>query len=324
MDSEEKLPVIYPVDPDLADDGSGRRLDLKVGFTCNNRCVFCVQGDKRNEIPPRTTDECKALLVQHRANTDSVVFTGGEASVRNDLIELVAYARELGYRVIQLQTNGRRLAYLPFAHAMVAAGLTEVSPALHGSTAELHDELTRAKGAFGQCVQGIRNVRRLGLPVITNSVVVRRNVADLPALARLLIDLDVQQIQFAYVHPAGTAEQNFLEVVPRFSEAAPHIHQALTLVRAAGIRGYTEAVPYCFMHGFEDFVVELHIPRTTVVDRPMVIEDYTAYRWAEGKAKGPPCAQCTYAQLCEGPWHEYPREYGWDEFTPRTDAPPAT
>ena len=32
MDSEEKLPVIYPVDPDLADDGSGRRLDLKVGF----------------------------------------------------------------------------------------------------------------------------------------------------------------------------------------------------------------------------------------------------------------------------------------------------
>ena len=292
-----------------------------MGFACNNRCTFCVQGDKRDEIPPRSTAECRAILEEHRATSDGVVFTGGEASIRNDLVELVGHARALGYQTIQLQTNGRRMAYVPFVEALIAAGLTEVSPALHGSTAALHDELTRSPGAFVQCVRGIVNARRFGLPVITNSVVVRRNLEDLPALATLLVGLGVQQVQFAYVHPSGTAEKNFRDVVPRFSEAMPHIHRALEIVRAAGRKAYAEAVPFCFMAGYDEFVVERHIPRTCVVDKPMVIEDYTAYRWTEGKAKGPPCAGCSHEQVCEGPWHEYPREYGWDEFVPRTDAP---
>ena len=133
--------------------------------------------------------------------------------------------------------------------------------------------------------------------------------------------LDVTQFQFAYVHPAGTAEQLFEKVVPRFSEAVPFIHQALDVARGTGIRTYTEAVPYCFMRGYEEHVVEGVIPPTWVEDGPMVIEDYTAYRWVEGKAKGAPCEDCSLKRVCEGPWHEYPREFGWDEFSPRDDDP---
>ena len=300
---------------------SGPRLDLKVGFSCNNRCIFCVQGDKREHIGDQPTDKLKAILEEHRAASAGVVFTGGEATLRSDIIELVAHARSLGYETIQLQTNGRRLSYLPFFRALVKAGATEVSPALHGSLPAIHDRLTRSPGAFGQVLQGIRNARQLGVPVITNSVVVRDNVRDLPRLAQLLAGLSVQQIQFAYVHPAGTAEQHFGQVVARFSEAMPFVRKALEVVRAAGIRGFTEAVPYCFMRGFEEHVVEGQIPDTCVVDGPMQIDDYTAYRWTEGKAKGPPCERCTFARVCEGPWNEYPREYGWDEFEPRADDP---
>ncbi len=316
MSSNPHLPVL-----DEAPSASPQRLDLKVGFACNNRCVFCVQGDKRDQIPPRSTAECRALLEEHRATSSGVVFTGGEASIRKDIVDIVAHAHGIGYEVIQLQTNGRRMAYVPFVEALVAAGLTEVSPALHGSTAAMHDALTRAPGAWAQCVRGIQNARRHGIPVITNTVVVQRNVTDLPALAELFVRLDVQQVQFAYVHPSGTAGELFDEVVPRFTDAMPHVRRALDIVSRAGIRGYAEAIPFCFMQGYEDFVVERHIPRTCVVDAPMVIADYTAYRWTEGKAKGPPCAQCSHVQVCEGPWHEYPNKYGWSEFVPRTDPP---
>ncbi len=299
------------------------RLDLKVGFSCNNRCTFCVQGDKRERIGDRTGDEVLEILERRRADTDSVVFTGGEVTIRDDLVDLVAAAKELGYGTIQVQTNGRRMAYAPYVQALAEAGMTEVAPAVHGSCAAIHDALTRARGAFGQVTRGIQNARRLGLPVITNSVVVRDNVRDLPRLAKLLVSLDVQQIQFAYVHPAGTAAEFFEEVVPRFEDAAPFVHRSLDIIRAAGIRAFAEAIPYCWMVGYEQHVVEGHIPATTIEDAPLVIEDYTAYRWQEGKAHGEPCERCTFAQVCEGPWHEYPEHYGWGEMTARTDDPQA-
>ena len=34
---------------------SVRRIDVKVGFQCNNRCRFCVQGDKRDECDDKST-----------------------------------------------------------------------------------------------------------------------------------------------------------------------------------------------------------------------------------------------------------------------------
>lgn len=297
------------------------RLDLKVGFACNNLCTFCVQGDKRERIEPRSAEEMKGILRDERRHTDEVVFTGGEPTVHKDLLHVVAYARALGYRVIQLQTNGRRLSHEPYLDAAIRAGVTQISPSLHGSTAEIHECQTRAPGSYRQTVQGIEAARRRGAMVITNSVVTQQNMTDLPALARLLVSLDVQQIQFAYVHPEGTALRQFGSVVPRFPLARPYLHEALDIVAAAGIRAFAEAVPYCFMHGHETQVVESVIPDTRIHDKPMVIADYTAYRLVEGKEKGPPCASCTFEPYCEGPWREYPDGYGWDDFFPRKDDP---
>lgn len=297
------------------------RLDLKVGFACNNLCTFCVQGDKRERIRPRTADEMKQILRAERAHTREVVFTGGEPTVHKDLLQVIAYAKALGYTVIQLQTNGRRLSHEPYLDAALQAGVNQVSPSVHGSVAEIHDALTRAPNSFRQTIKGIQNVRSRGVMVITNSVVTQQNMTDLPALARLLVSLDVQQIQFAYVHPEGTALREFDTVVPRFSLTMPYLHEALDIVAAAGITAFAEAVPYCFMHGHEAQVVESIIPDTRIHDKPMIIADYTAYRLQEGKAKGPQCASCTFNAYCEGPWREYPDGYGWDEFLPRTDDP---
>lgn len=297
------------------------RLDLKVGFDCNNLCTFCVQGDKRDRILPRTATEMKQILLDERKNTDEVVFTGGEPTMHKDLLHVIAYAKAAGYRVIQLQTNGRRLSHEPYLDAALKAGVNQISPAIHGSTAEIHDALTRAPGSFRQAIKGIENARRRGVMIITNSVVTQQNMEDLPALARLLVSLDVQQIQFAYVHPEGTALREFDTVVPRFPLAMPYLHEALDVVKASGITAFAEAVPYCFMKGYEMQVVEAVIPETRVHDKPMVIADYTAYRLAEGKAKGPQCASCSFNDYCEGPWREYPDGYGWDEFIPRTDDP---
>jgi len=298
------------------------RVDVKVGFSCNNRCRFCVQGDKRERFTDRDTDEACLLLEQAVADSDSVVFTGGEVTVRRDVVTLVRHAREVGFRQIQVQTNGRMLAYHRLCEELIAAGVTEFSPALHGPTAQIHDHLTRARGSFEQTVQGIRNLIEMGQRVLTNSVVVRSNYRHLPELASLLVGLGVQQYQFAFVHPLGAAGVDFRSVVPRHSLVEPFCARGLAVGQRAGTEVMTEAIPYCFLHGHEDAAAERYVPRTKIYDAEQVLDDYTEYRLAEGKAHGEPCERCTWRRVCEGPWREYSEHYGWDEFVPREDDPP--
>jgi molybdenum cofactor biosynthesis enzyme MoaA len=64
------------------------RVDIKSGFLCNNRCFFCVQGNKREIYGNKTTDEVKKLLDEAIKDSDSIVFTGGEPTIRKDIVEL--------------------------------------------------------------------------------------------------------------------------------------------------------------------------------------------------------------------------------------------
>ncbi len=299
------------------------RLDLKTGFSCNNRCTFCVQGDRRARQPDRDTAEILALLDASRAGHDEVVLTGGECTLRPDILVLVRHAASLRYRV-QVQSNGRRFSDPGFCDAIVEAGATEFSPALHGSTAHIHESQTRAPGSFKQVLKGIRNLRSRGQAVITNSVVTRQNLEDLPGLGALLVALDVQQYQLAMVHPLGTALLDFHRVVPRLAEAAPWVRAGLQPGIKGGIRVMAEAVPPCLMRGYEAQVAERYIPATRIEDVGRVVPDYTRARVGEGKAKGPPCVACTWNTHCEGPWREYPQAHGWDDLVPRADTPPTT
>lgn len=291
------------------------RADVKVGFGCNNRCVFCAQGHKRQGCAQVPFDELVRRMAEGRKRGDEIVLTGGEPTLRGDIVALVRTAVRLGFSQIQIQTNGRMLAYEKLVDELVRAGVTEFSPALHGPTAQIHDGLTRAQGSFDQTVAGIKNVASRGIPLVTNSVVVRQNQHVLPELVQLLASLGVGQVQLAFVHPVGTAFELFDEVVPRLSELVEPIRACRLIARERAVRIVTEAVPLCFLEGIEEIAVEAGIPQTTVIDLDGKPFDYSAWRPTEGKSKGPVCEGCARVSRCEGPWKEYVDRYGWAEFS---------
>ena len=293
------------------------RVDCKIRFGCNNYCTFCVQGDKRERFDDKSLDKIKGELAEgYRAGARSLVLTGGEPTLHKKIIDIVAHARGLGYTCVQIQTNGRMFYYENFCRSIIAAGATDFSPALHGSRPEIHDFLTGAPGSFVQTARGIKTACKLGVSVETNTVVTKPNTRDLPALAKLLVALGVRQYQFAFVHILGNAEKNKSWLVPRKTVLEPWIKKGLDVGIRAGISVMTEAIPYCFMSGYEKYVAERIIPETMIFDADFKVDAFNDYRRNQGKAKGPRCAQCKYCKTCEGPWREYPNMFGWDEFVP--------
>ena len=294
-----------------------RRIDLKCGFLCNNRCRFCVQGDKRTQYGDISTSQLLQRLTEGRQYADQLVLTGGEVTIKKDFLNLVREAKTLGYAHIQIQTNGRMFSDPGFCEAAIAAGAGDFSLALHGHLPELHDYLTRSPGSFYQTVKGIKNLKKFGKWVGTNSVINRSNYRHLPDLARLLVYLQVDQFQLAFIHGTGSVTAAFRQLVPRYQAIEPYVKRALDLGLKAGKTVMTEAIPYCFMEGYHACIAEKIIPQTRIFDI-RVIDDYTDYRRNQGKSKGLPCGRCRHTQICEGPWKEYPENYGWSEFIPCT------
>lgn len=291
-----------------------KRIDIKISFKCNNCCKFCVQGSKREFCPDKTSGEIKTILRTSKDNYGEIIFTGGEPTIRADVIELVSYAKNLGYK-IQIQTNGRMFAYKDFCMNMIKAGADTFAISIHGHNAKLHDYLTGAKGSFKQSVRGVENLLSFGKIVVTNTVINKLNFHFLPKIANFLIDLGLPQYQFAFPHILGSALTNRDWIVPRKKEVISYVKRGLEIGIKRKRIPKIEAIPYCLLDGYEDCITDIDIPETKIFGIEMT-ENFNRWRKEEGKLKGPRCKECKYFLCCEGPWREYPQYYGWDEFIP--------
>jgi len=178
------------------------RMDLAVTYRCNNDCAHCYNiehpplfspaGDsQKGELGAadwkRILDHAWELGIPH------VVFTGGEPTLRRDLPELIAYAEAKG-QITGLNTNARRLADETFVKELLDAGLDHVQITLESCAPEVHDEMVRAKGAFKQTVQGLKNALATRLFVMTNTTMLRTNVHTIPDTLDFLADLGVPTV----------------------------------------------------------------------------------------------------------------------------------
>jgi len=81
---------------------------------CNLDCTYCTQKEPDVFSQELSTEETKRLLGVIRRETDSILFTGGEPTLRADIEELTRAAREdLRFRSVLLVSNGTLLHKRP-------------------------------------------------------------------------------------------------------------------------------------------------------------------------------------------------------------------
>ena len=169
------------------------RMDLAVTYRCNNDCAHCYNDRERN-YPELTTAAWKGILDKlWNLGVPHIVFTGGEATLRNDLPELIAHAEANG-QITGLNTNARRLADEKYVRELVDAGLDHVQITVESCDADIHDQMMRTKGAHRQTIQGLKNVLASRLYVMTNTTMLRTNVDTIPGTLDFLAELGVPTI----------------------------------------------------------------------------------------------------------------------------------
>lgn len=184
------------------------RMDLMVSamtqdgaWHCNQKCLHCyAAGQPMGESRELTTAQWKEALERLRcANIPQVTFTGGEPTLRADLVELVEAAQ---WFVTRLNTNGRLLTP-ELCRRLYEASLDSVQVTLYSAEGNIHNQLVGTNG-FNDTVQGIRHAVEAGLIVSVNTPLCSLNTHYAETL-RFAHSLGVRYATCSGLIPSGSA-----------------------------------------------------------------------------------------------------------------------
>ncbi|MEQ1899189.1 MAG: pyrroloquinoline quinone biosynthesis protein PqqE [Devosia sp.] len=205
---------------------------LELTHRCPLQCGYCsnpIEMERSgNEL---TTEEWKKVLTElAEIGVLQVHFSGGEPTVRKDLVELVQHAADHG-----LYTNLITSAVLfdrDKLEALADAGLAHVQISFQANDPVLANRIGGFKNGHAKKLEAAKWARELGLPLTVNAVMHRQNLHQLGDLIDLAVDLDADRIEVANVQYYGWALKNRAALMPTIEQ----IDEATRIVEEASAR----------------------------------------------------------------------------------------
>ena len=149
------------------------RMDLMISsmsknnnWNCNQKCIHCyAAGQKLSEKEELSTEEWKKVIdICQKECIPQLTFTGGEPTMRKDLVELIEYSK---WFITRLNTNGVLLTE-NLCKELYEASLDSVQVTLYSNNPEIHNKLVGADN-FEKTITGIKNAINVGLNVSINT-----------------------------------------------------------------------------------------------------------------------------------------------------------
>lgn len=281
-------------------------VEMTVHFKCNLKCAHCMIEGTMDWLRPEPMDRFAEILAINHAERrwEGLILTGSEVTLRRDLPELARRARESGFSHVRIQTHGMRLADEAYCRELVDAGIDEYFVSVTAADAATHDAITGVAGAFDNTLRGLHNMDALdGVVLLTNTVITERSYRHLPAVVRLLADLQrLRRMDFWNYWPMRETDDR--DLVASNVEVLPFLREAIALARAAGRRVEVKNFPECLLG---DDAGALNN------DQPQLIIDPEF--WPEFMRNG--FHQCVHrshcaSKKCLGLNTAYVRKHGWD------------
>ncbi len=185
------------------------RMDLMVSsmvkmkkWNCNQHCLHCyAANEEMSETKELSLDEWKRIIDRLKdAGIPQITFTGGEATLRKDLFDLISYSK---WFITRLNTNGILLTE-DYCAKLKEASLDSVQITLYSSDEIIHNLLVGGNH-FRETVDGIKNALKSGLNVSINTPLcsLNRNYVE---TIKFLCELGVRYFSCSGLIPTGNAK----------------------------------------------------------------------------------------------------------------------
>ncbi len=282
-------------------------LDIILGYDCNLACTYCTitEAMRARAIPAPAV---AAELSRGRDNGfDKVSFTGGEPTIRADLLRLGRGAANLGYRSIKVQSNGLLLGVGDNAARLLDAGVTCVHISIHTHEAAAYEAMVRRPDTHRHMQRALEVLAaaevELGADVILESDTLPR----LPSAMDWLAERGVRGADLWFVSLTD-GNANRPQSLPSMSEAVPFIAEARARADAHGMRLRSLHIPPCILGLHAELAHNPALERVRVVSPDAVFD--LADSAITPREHVPACEGCEHRTRCGGLRPDYLAEYG--------------
>ncbi|PWR75330.1 radical SAM protein [Methanospirillum stamsii] len=198
-----------PFDCGLCNNHKSTTLLANIDLTnrCNLNCDFCFANARAcGYIYEPTFEQVKSMLELLRSEkptpAPAVQFAGGEPTLREDLFEIIALAKSMGFMQVQLATNGILIAKDPeFALKLRQSGLSTVYLHFDGVSKETNFKLTHD-------LKAIENLRKAKQGIVLVPTIIKgkndHELGDIVRFAAENIDV-IRGVNFQPVSFTGAA-----------------------------------------------------------------------------------------------------------------------
>lgn len=166
---------------------------------CNLQCYMCTyygkEGIKPDTSKELDTEHAKAMLFNIARRMRPVTWpmkpylgiTGGEPFIRQDLIELLRYAKSVGFNT-GVTTNATLLNENKIIELSDCVDQIKVSLDYHE---EIKSKIHGTQGTFKKVIENIKLLKRYEIPTSINCVILKENIDHLVEIANLALELGV-------------------------------------------------------------------------------------------------------------------------------------
>lgn len=194
-------------------------------YRCPLQCPYCSNPlDFAQTESELSTEEWVRVLRQGREmGAAQLGFSGGEPLVRQDLGELIAEARHLGY-YSNLITSGLGLTRAK-VESFAEAGLDHIQVSFQASDPELNNAVAGSRKAFEQKLAMARAVKEAGYPMVLNFVIHRHNIHQMNDIVALCDRLGADYVELATCQYYGWAFKNREGLMPSRAQLEKAEHE---------------------------------------------------------------------------------------------------
>jgi len=172
---------------------------------CDLACQHCRACAQPRAHPNQLSTQRAKALIDSLATFPQpplLVMTGGDPLKRNDIYELIRYAKHVGLRVA-MTPSATPLVTAQAIADLKEAGVSRMAISLDGADAPTHDAFRGIEGIFERTLRIIDDTHAAGLPMQINTTITRRNVDQVDAIAELISRPGVVLWSVFFLVPVG-------------------------------------------------------------------------------------------------------------------------
>lgn len=295
-------------------------LDVILGYDCNLACDYCTITGQMRARALSTRAVAEALRHARSKGYVDVSFTGGEPTIRQDLLGLVRFSKQLGYEDVKIQSNGLLLAHGPNVDRLVDAGADRFHLSIHTHEREHYERLVRREGTFDAMRGGLRQLVRRDVVLVVDVILKEDTYRKLPDALRWLHEQGVKAVDLWFVSLTDQNRDN-LASLPRMSEVVPVMRRAFAWAREHGMIVRSLHVPRCLLGEDHPHAWDPAAGGVMVVT-PDATFELTGSRLT-GQVHVAACRGCRFEGICPGLRPDYLEVYGDTEIAEARDRAPS-